>query len=191
MIKDKKQLKYYLECDRVALGISRKRPKLIGDEIWKYERVMRKLDYATTTKKIISRLILRLKYRNLGMKLGFSIPFGVCGPGLAIVHYGSIVIATNAKIGENARIHSGVNIGANAGEEKSATIGNNVYIGPGAKIIGDVHIGDNVCIGANAVVVKDVEPNITVGGVPAKKISDNSSEKHLKKATLFVKKPEA
>ncbi len=191
MIKDKKQLKYYLECDRVALGISGKKPKFIGDEIWKFERVMRKLDYASTNKKTLSRLILKLRYRNLGMKLGFSIPFGVCGPGLAIVHYGSIVISTNAKIGENARIHSGVNIGANAGEKKSATIGNNVYIGPGAKIIGDITIGDNVCIGANAVVVKDVEPNITVGGIPAKKISDNGSEKHLKKATSIVNYPEA
>lgn len=187
MIKDKKQLKYYLECDRVALGISRNKPKFIGDEIWKFERIMRKLDYAATNKKIVSRLILRLKYRNLGMKLGFSIPVDACGPGLAIVHYGSIVIAANAKIGENARIHSGVNIGANAGEEKSATIGNNVYIGPGAKIIGDINIGDNVCIGANAVVVKDVEPNITVGGIPATKISDNGSDKHLKKATSIVK----
>lgn len=191
MIKDKKQLKYFMECDRVALGISRKKPKLIGDEIWKFERTMRRLDYASNTKKILSRTILKFKYRNLGMKLGFSIPFGVCGPGLAIVHYGSIVIATKAKIGENARIHSGVNIGANAGEENAATIGNNVYIGPGAKIIGDITIGDGVCIGANAVVVKDVESNITVGGIPAKKISDNSSEKHLKKATTIVKYPEA
>lgn len=194
MIKNKKQLKYYLECDRVALGISRKKPKFIGDEIWKFERVMRKLDYASTNKKTLSRLIFKLRYlryRNLGMKLGFSIPFGVCGPGLALAHYGNIVINSNVKIGENARIHSGVSIGANAGEKKSATIGNNVYIGPGAKIVGDITIGDNVCIGANAVVVKDVESNITVGGVPAKKISDNSSEKHLKKATLFVKKPEA
>lgn len=191
MIKDKKQLAYYLECDRVALGISRKKPKFIGDEIWKFERVMRKLDYASTNRKTLSRLILKLRYRNLGMKLGFSIPFGVCGPGLAIVHYGCIVVATNAKIGENARIHSGVNIGANAGEEESATIGNNVYIGPGAKIIGDITIGDNVCIGANAVVVKDAESDITVGGIPAKKISDNGSEKHLKKATAIVKNSKA
>ena len=174
-----------MECDRVALNIKKKKPRIIGDEIWKFERVMRKLDYANSTQKL-SRYILKLKYRNLGLKLGFSIPCDVCGAGLSIVHYGNIVISKHAKLGENTRIHSGVNIGANAGEEKAASIGNNVYIGPGAKIIGDVQIGDNVCIGANAVITKDVEPGITVGGIPAKKISDNGSQKHLIKATSIV-----
>ncbi len=187
MIKDKKQLEYYMECDRVALGVKRKKPKLIGDEIWKFERLMRRLDYARTTNNRFYELILKLKYRNLGMKLGFSIPCNVFGPGLAIVHYGNIVVSSDASVGENCRIHSGVNIGANAGESKAATIGNNVYIGPGAKIIGNVRIGNNVCIGANAVIVKNVEPGITVGGIPARKISSNDSSKHLNKATEMVK----
>lgn len=177
-----------MECDRVALGITRKKPKLIGDEIWKFERIMRKLDYACTVKKRITALFLKLVYRNLGMKLGFSIPCNVFGPGLAIVHYGNVVVSSGARIGENCRIHSGVNIGANAGETNAAQIGNNVYIGPGAKIIGNIVIGNDVCIGANAVVVKNVEEGITVGGIPAKKISDNDSSKHLKKATETIKK---
>lgn len=80
-----------------------------------------------------------------------------------------------------------MNIGANAGSSKAANIGNNVYISPGAKIIGEVTIGDNAVIGANAVVVKDVPPSCTVGGVPAKIISENDSSKHLIKATEIVK----
>lgn len=187
MIKSKEELAYYMECDRVALGITRTKPKFIGDEIWKFERLMRQLDYATSTKNKVKSIILKYKYRNLGMKLGFSIPCNVFGAGLAIVHYGNIIVSGGAKIGDNCRIHSGVNIGANAGESKAATIGDNVYIGPGAKIVGDISIGNDVCIGANAVVVKDVENGITVGGIPAKKISDNGSEKHLKKATEEVK----
>ena len=120
------------------------------------------------------------------MKLGFSIPYNNIGPGLAIVHYGTIVISSGVVIGENCRIHAGVNIGANAGELKAAVIGNNVYIGPGAKIVGNISIGENSVIGANAVVTKDVPPSVTVGGVPAKIISENDSSKHLIRATKVV-----
>ena len=198
MIDNRKALAFYLECDRVALGKSRKRPRLIGDEIWKYQRFMRKLDYANCRlhqknrflwpARLIRVVYYRLKYRKLGMQLGFSIPCNVFGPGLAIVHYGSIVVSSKASIGENCRIHSGVNIGANAGETQAAVIGNQVYIGPGAKIVGNIRIADGVCIGANAVVVKDVEQRMTVGGIPAKKISDKDSSIHLRNATEIVRK---
>ena len=50
-------------------------------------------------------------------------------------------------------------------------IGNNVEIGFGAVIIGKVIIADGIKIGANSVVTKSfLEPNITIAGVPAKKI---------------------
>ena len=45
MIKSKKELAYYLECDRVALGKKQKRPSFFGDEIWKFQICMRKLDF--------------------------------------------------------------------------------------------------------------------------------------------------
>jgi len=50
-----------------------------------------------------------------------------------------------------------------------------VYIGPGAKIFGAITIGDGAAIGANAVVHRDVSPGVTVGGVPARVISDKGS----------------
>ncbi|GAA3319001.1 hypothetical protein GCM10020331_024100 [Ectobacillus funiculus] len=53
-------------------------------------------------------------------------------------------------------------------------IGNNVYIGPGAKIFGGITIGNNVSIGANSVVTKDVPDNVTVVGIPAKIIAENT-----------------
>ena len=62
-----------------------------------------------------------------------------------------------------------------------------MYIGPGAKIVGEVHIGNNVVIGANAVVTHDIPDDVTVGGVPARIISNNDSCKHLIKATLKYK----
>ena len=50
-------------------------------------------------------------------------------------------------------------------------IGNNVMMGAGAKVIGNVTIADNIKIGAGAVVVTSfIEPGITIGGVPARKL---------------------
>lgn len=126
-------------------------------------------------------LIERFRFHRLSIKLGFSIPINVFGPGLAIVHYGTIVVANGAKIGANCRIHEGVTIGATNGSSKAAIIGDNVFIGSGAKIIGEVRISSNVAIAANAVVVRDVicENGCTVGGVPAKIISNNNSSANI------------
>lgn len=185
MISSKKELQYYLECDRIALGKKVKKPTIFGDDIWKYQICMRKLDYYNKIGGVM-KWYYRFKYHKLSLKLGFSIPCNVVGPGLAIVHYGTIVISGGCKIGKNCRIHTGVNIGANAGETQAAIIGDNVYVGPGAKIIGSVKIGNNSVIGANAVVTRDVPNSVTVGGVPAKVISENDSTKHLIKATDIV-----
>ena len=189
MIATKKELAYYLDCDRIALGKKTKKPGFIGDEIWKFQICMRKLDYCsnrTNLKSRFMRLYYRYVYHKLSLKLGFSISYNNIGPGLAIVHYGTIVISSAAKIGNNCRIHAGVNIGASGGQLNAAEIGDNVYIGPGAKIVGNVHIGNNCVIGANAVVVHDVPPSVTVGGIPAKIISPNDSSKHLIKSTEII-----
>ena len=125
-----------------------------------------------------------MKFHKQSLKLGFSIPLNAFGPGLAIVHYGTIVVSSAAKIGKNCRLHEGVNIGATNGSTLAPEIGDNVFIGSGAKIIGDISIADNVAIGANAVVVKSITEVGTYGGIPAKKISDNDSRSNMP-AALF------
>ena len=51
-----------------------------------------------------------------------------------------------------------------------------MYIGPGAKIFGNVQIVDGIAVGANAVVNKSfLEPDISIAGVPARKISDEGT----------------
>lgn len=127
--------------------------------------------------------------RHYIFKFGIQISCTVkIGPGLAIMHRGTIVINGNVRIGANCKIHVCVNIGASGGPEKAPQIGNNVYIAPGAKIFGDIQIADDIAIGANAVVNKSfMTPNITIGGVPAKKISDKESVGLIIPATEILK----
>jgi serine O-acetyltransferase len=96
---------------------------------------------------------------------------------LSIAHYGSIIVNGGARIGANCRIHVGVNIGTEAGKSLTAPrIGDNCYIGPGAKVFGDIIIGPNTVIGSNAVVNQSfVEGGITIAGVPARVVSEKSS----------------
>lgn len=199
MIKTKQDYIYYLKCDRSALNQNTKRPRLKHDIVWSFERLLRRCEYYINCKKgLIGKYLCKYykyKYTCLSQKLGFSIPFNVFGPGLSIAHYGSIIINSHVQVGANCRIHEGVTIGVSGDnywphlqglsfeQIKAPIIGNNVFIAAGAKILGDITIADGVAIGANAVVVKDIlERNITVGGVPAEKISGNSSEKYIIKA---------
>ena len=64
-----------------------------------------------------------------------------------------------------------LNEGAKHFIDDAPIIGNNVEVGFGAVIIGKVKIADGIKIGANSVVTNSfLEPNITIAGVPAKKI---------------------
>lgn len=177
MIKTKKDLMEYLEADKKALKREGKYPR-ITDLVWKYQILLRKCEYYENCKSgFVNKLIFkyyRLRMFMIGSKCNFSIPLNVFGKGLSIAHIGPIVVNSGAKIGENCRIHVGVNIGTQAGSGQLAPVmGDNTYIGPGAKLFGKIKIADNIAIGANAVVNKDfLESNISIGGVPAKKISD-------------------
>lgn len=193
MIKSKEDYKFYLAADKKALEVTRKRPRIVGDAIWKFQRLLRKIEYYMNCKKSLIWkpffLFALLRFYFLSIKLGFSIKPNVFGPGLCIVHRGTIVVAENATIGANCRIHVCVNIGTKAGFPNLVPkIGDNVYIGPGAKIFGDIEIADGIAIGANAVVNKSFnESGIDIAGVPAKKIGDKGSKGLLIEATEILK----
>lgn len=185
MIKSKYELKEYMDQDKLQLGITRKYPRPFTDEIWKYERALRKYEYWLNNSnhnicvKIIGLFFSKLKWHRLGVKLGISIGPNVCGKGLSIAHINCININQNAVIGENCRIHEGVTIGASGGSE-APKIGDNVFLASGCKVMVDVVIANKCVVGANAVVVKSVyEEGVTLGGIPAKKISNNNSEKFV------------
>lgn len=182
-IQSKEDLLYYLEQDRIAL----KRPAgfvLQKDNIWKFEILLRKAEYYCNCMlgklKKIGSIYKRRPYR-LGAKCGgFSIPINCFGPRLSIAHCGAIVVNDTARIGKNCRIHEGVTIGATGKNGQAAIIGDNCFLATGAKVIGAVHLGNDIAVGANAVVTKSFsEDKITLGGEPAKKISNHSSRDFL------------
>ena len=185
MIQSKADYKHYLEQDRIALYKKTKRPRIAGDEIWQYERLLRKTEYfmnchKTPVGKAVS-VWLHFRLRKMGRKLcGFHIPPNAFEEGLSIAHWGPIVVHPSARIGKNCRIQQCVTIGATNGQNQAARIGDNVFIGPCSSIIGNITIGSDIAIGANTVVTKSVEENgITIAGAPARKISDNNSHSNL------------
>lgn len=188
MIDSKKAYRYYLEQDRIALGRKRdRRPRFFGDEIWKLQRLLRKVEYDLNCRHgVVGKLIgkwHKMHFHCLSVKLGMTIPPGVFGPGLSIPHYGTIVVHANTKAGKNCRLQEGVTIGATNGSHEAAVIGDNCYFGSGAKVIGAVCIADDVAVGANAVVTADItEPGTTWAGIPARKISGRDSHSNLCRA---------
>lgn len=88
----------------------------------------------------------------------------------------TIEIGKDCAIGRDVVIrsydgHTIKKIGYNISEP--IKIGNHVWIGQGAQILKGVNIGDGAVIAAGAVVTKDVAPHTSVGGVPAKLISQD------------------
>ena len=91
------------------------------------------------------------------------------GYGFRILHFGTIVINPEAKIGNNFTIAQGVLIGGAEGKKRGfPTIGNNVMCCANSVIIGNVHIGDNVMIAPGAFVNFDVPDNCIALGNPGK-----------------------
>lgn len=181
MIRSRTDLRAYLEADRIALASPQGISARLFNQVWRYERSLRYLEYySNTNANPILLLVARFRHRRFGRQLGFSIPPNVFGPGLSIAHYGTIVVNPGAKIGANCRIHVGVNIGIAAGRNEAPTLGEHCYIGPGAKLFGPIEIGPYTAIGANAVVNRSFpDGHITLGGVPAKQIGDRGSEGYL------------
>ena len=103
----------------------------------------------------------------LSIKTGIFIPINTFGKGLALPHYGTIIVNESARFGDYCVIQAGVNVSANVHG------GSYVYLAPGAKINENLTIADHVIVGSNCVVTHSVEyEGCTVAGVPAKKISD-------------------
>lgn len=194
MIKNKDDLYSYFQMDKENYADRYNRLTLFRDDILRWTYLLRRVEYYTNCKHSIFSIplsiIAKIWFILLSRCLGFSIPINTCGPGLSIAHRGTIVINEKAIVGKNCRIHVCVNIGMFDGG--APKIGDNVYIGPGAKIFGNITLGKNVAIGANSVVNKSFPDNVTIGGIPARIISEKGSadmipafRKKIKKSLSF------
>jgi serine O-acetyltransferase len=171
-------MKEFQDADLRSLSIKKHSIKYFLDDIWRFQKTLRELEYLMNCHKSRVRVLTkRWLFKQKSVRLGFSISPNTFGPGLSIAHRGLVVVNGGAVIGANCRIHAGVVIGTAAGTSSNAPmIGNNCYIGPGAKIFGPIAIGDFTAIGANAVVNKSFPEGFqTLGGVTARVISPQSS----------------
>ncbi|NTQ65725.1 serine acetyltransferase [Enterococcus faecium] len=178
IINTKKALKdwmdYELEFYKTG-GIIRKLfPISEKDILRKHQILLRKTEYYNNTRKKLRKTIYKIRLIRLQNKYSLHIPLNVCEKGLRIVHLGPIIVNEHAHIGEDCAFHINTAVVAGGTTSMAPNIGNGVVLGIGAVVLGDISIADHVAIGANAVVNKSIiENNITVGGVPAKKISNN------------------
>ena len=115
--------------------------------------------------------------RHCMCRTGIQIPYQTqIGPGLRIVHFGSIVVNPGAVIGKNFNIAQGVLIGNAQGKNKGCpVIGDNVCINANAVVIGGITIGNHVLIAPGAFVNFDVPDNSIVIGNPGQIIRRDSS----------------
>lgn len=183
LITSKDDLKCYIAADNNILIPNGLKGKMIADfasyptqSLKKYMYYLRKQEYYINTAKGnklkgLLGLIYERRKNRLGMRLGIEIAPNCFGKGLSIWHIGSIIVNSEAKIGDNCILHGANCIGNNGKTQAAPRIGNNVDIGYGAVIIGDIEIADNVKIGANAVVNKSVtKQGCTVVGIPAQTV---------------------
>jgi serine O-acetyltransferase len=180
----------FVRADFTSIGSPLTLRTILLDPVARFTLLLRYYEYLLNTgKPKLVRIPIQLWFRRLSVRLGFSLGPNIFGPGLAIVHYGLLVIDPTTRIGKNCRIHMGAHIGGAAffvdpeeAHKYSPRIGDNVYIGPGAKLYGPIRIADNCVIGANAVVTKSFEqPGVTIAGVPAKVIAEGGAGERVMK----------
>jgi serine O-acetyltransferase len=175
MILYRKELKFYITADRIIAGKPIKfsgkdflKDVLIPNHILRYLRSMRFVAFYSNTKKnkalSIKYIYHNIRFKKLGLKLGFSIGYNSFGYGLLIPHYGTIIVNVGIRAGNYCVLHTSTCIGGS-----NKTIGNGLYLSSGGLIMGkNIILGDNISIAANSLVNSSfLESNILLAGSPA------------------------
>lgn len=170
IIRSKADLNEFLKCDRAVNGIHG-----FSDEFkytWQYIKTLRKYEYCINSRGGgVLRYWYKLRLRRLGVLTGISLAPNSFGKGLYIPHYGSIIVNSSAKFGEYCTLQSCTNV------SRDVVGGDHIFIATGAKVLSGVRIADYVIVAANAVLHDSIEEeNVVVGGIPAKKISNNGNK---------------
>ncbi len=126
----------------------------------------------------LARPFAAVAQKTVEILTGISIPPRCeIGDGIYIGHYGSIILAPQARVGHNCSLAQNVTIGvAPSGEGRGApTVGNRVFIGAHSVIVGRITIGDDAVVCAGSVVNKSVPARAVVMGNPARVVSYDGS----------------
>lgn len=111
-------------------------------------------------------------------KLSISHPAGILLGGNGIVSDGRVAIMADVKF--VARTADSPEYLERHAQRNVFSMGDNVVIGAGTTVLGPVTICDDVIIGAMSLVNKDIsEPGVYVG-IPAKKISCNTTDQWVR-----------
>lgn len=176
-IQSKKELQFYIKADRLInrgwekISITNRIKHIFfPDYIMRFLVSMRWISYLSNKKrKLYPHLLLlkiyhEMRFRKLGVRLGYTIGPDCFGYGLCLPHYGTIIVGHTNKIGNYACLHPCTCI-----TNMNSQIGNGLFMGVGSKIIKEIIAGNNISIGANSVVLDNVDSNNLMVGIPAKK----------------------
>ena len=179
MIQTKKELQFYIMAD-MMMNRGKFRWSLfdcikhlfLPDYIMQYLKSMRYCCYFaesyTPPYMLPMRLYHGIRYRKLGIKLGFSLGCQALGYGVVISHHGTIVVGNSNRIGNYAVLHTSTCI-----TDNGKMIGDALYLSTGAKMTRKLTLGNNVSVASNSVVNNDfIEGNCLLTGMPAVKKRD-------------------
>lgn len=143
------------------------------DVIVKHQVFLRITEYYHNTNKKYRGVIAKLLLNRIQNKYAIHVPINTCAKGLMIMHVEPVLINWHASIGEDAVFHMNTAVVSNSGDGTAPKIGRNLFMGIGSTIMGDIVLGDYVVVGAGGLVNKSfLEDDITLAGVPCKKISN-------------------
>lgn len=179
IIKNKKELKFYIMADRIMNGHLPKETikewliiRLLKKErIIDYLKYMRKLNYYEHQSGIYNKLMelyYKRQYNKIELQLRIHVDENTCGYGLVLPHAHSYRIGSNNTIGNYAVIQGHAYMTAS-----NCNVGNCLYLAIGAKMIGPMTLGDNVSVSANSLVNKSFGSNILLAGSPASVKKEN------------------
>lgn len=126
--------------------------------------------HASQASNPLARFFWTVLLRLCMLRTGIQIPPRTqIGRGFRIVHFGTIVVNPQARIGRNFNLSQGTLIGNSGGRRRGTpTIGDNVCMNANSAVVGGVTIGDNVLIAPGAFVNFDVPSDSVVVGNPGK-----------------------
>ncbi len=147
--------------------------------------LLRTTEYHINAGHRLRAMLWKFRLRRLQNRYELHVALNCCGRGLRIIHLGPILMNGHVTVGENCCFHFNTGVVAGGTDNGVPTLGDNVIVGFGAVILGGITLADGIAVGANAVVNKSFpEPDITIAGVPARKISDHGRESWNKGARV-------